>query len=312
MRFYHRILLVMALTLGIIAAGVAWERLYVSALVEQAQRTPDRPDSVAADLPAECLEELSTMGSSAMVEEPRSELPAFTGQETFGDPSSTAGNNVVRSGDAKPVSTEIGFVDPAPSLALVEGDAATRPIQRAQSAEWNAPVADPRVERSSLAGALPASAEETMRQYDLRDGLKSADVLDLMRRLRGDDGEQRAEARRELVRRRFSEVDLDLARQLFSPDVEIRKQLARAVPRLSSVDAAKWLLWLALDPQPEVRLPALTTLATTGDPALLDRVETLARNDHDAQIQALAAQIAKQRELASRRGDPTEPGGGMR
>ena len=182
----------MALTLGIIAAGVAWERLYVSALVEQAQRTPDRPDSVAADLPAECLEELSTMGSSAMVEEPRSELPAFTGQETFGDPSSTAGNNVVRSGDAKPVSTEIGFVDPAPSLALVEGDAATRPIQRAQSAEWNAPVADPRVERSSLAGALPASAEETMRQYDLRDGLKSADVLDLMRRLRGDDGEQRA------------------------------------------------------------------------------------------------------------------------
>ena len=145
-----------------------------------------------------------------------------------------------------------------------------------------------------------------MPQNDLRDALKSVDVLDLMRRLRADDGDQRAEARRELVRRGFSEVDLELARQLFSPDAETRKQLARAVPRLSSVDAAQWLMWLALDPQPEVRLAAVTTLATTGDPALLDRVEALARNDRDPQIQALAEQIAKQRELASTRGDSAE------
>ena len=161
-------------------------------------------------------------------------------------------------------------------------------------------------------GALPASAESAVPQNDARDVLKSVDVLDLMRRLRADDGEQRAEARRELLRRGFSEVDLELARQLFSPDAETRKQLARAVPRLSSVDAAKWLMWLALDPQPEVRLAAVSTLATTGDPALLDRVEALARNDRDPQIHALAEQIAKQRDLASSRGGSTEAGGGMR
>jgi hypothetical protein len=56
-----------------------------------------------------------------------------------------------------------------------------------------------------------------------------------------------------------------------------------------------------------VRLLAVSTLATTGDPALLDTVEALARQDRDPQIQALAGQIAKQRELASKRGDPTEP-----
>jgi hypothetical protein len=131
-----------------------------------------------------------------------------------------------------------------------------------------------------------------------------------MRRLRAEDSGQQAEARRELVRRGFSEVDLELARQLFSPDTESRKQLARAVPRLSSVDAAKWLMWLALDPQPEVRLAAVSTLATTGDPGLLDRVEALARSDRDPQIQALADQIAKQRDLSSSRGDSTEPAGG--
>ncbi len=105
------------------------------------------------------------------------------------------------------------------------------------------------------------------------------------------------------MRRGFSEVDLELARQLFSPDAEIRKQLARAVPRLASVDAAQWLMWLALDPQTDVRLAAVGTLATTGDPALLDRVEALARKDRDPQVQALAEQIAKQREISSSRGN---------
>src|SRR5262249_23748219 len=117
-----------------------------------------------------------------------------------------------------------------------------------------------------------------------------------------DSESDRAQARQELLRRGFSEVDLELARQLFSPDTEVRKQLALALPRLASVDAAKWLMWLAADPQPEVRLAAITTLATTGDPTLLDRVEALARKDSDQQVQAIADQIAKQRDLAASRG----------
>jgi len=61
-------------------------------------------------------------------------------------------------------------------------------------------------------------------------------------------------------------------------------------------------MWLAADPQPEVRRAAITTLATSGDPALLDRVEAMARRDADSQIQALAGQIRKQRDLATSRG----------
>ena len=314
MRFYQRILLVMALTLVMIAAGVAWERFYVAPLVEQAQRKPDRPDSVADDLPAACLEELSTMGSTSPSMDPRPDKPLVAEKERPGEPSPTVGENVLRSDGLQQDPRQIRFADSSSSLRLMEGDATARPIQPAQSADWIAPLArpaaKPQVGRQSPAGALPVSAEETLRLNDARDGLKSVDPLDLMRRLRTDDGEQRGEARRELARRGFSEVDLELARQLFSPDVEIRKQLARAVPRFSSVDAAQWLMWLALDPQPEVRLAAVSTLATTGDPTLLDRVEALARKDRDPQIQALAEQIAKQRELASKRGDSTEPAGG--
>ena len=63
MRIYQHVLLVAGLTAGLIAAGVAWERFYVSPLVEQAQRRPDPPESAAGDLSAECREELAAMGS---------------------------------------------------------------------------------------------------------------------------------------------------------------------------------------------------------------------------------------------------------
>ena len=148
---------------------------------------------------------------------------------------------------------------------------------------------------------LPVSVEDSLpiKSIDTR---KATDVLDLMRKLRSDAESERTPARQELLRRGFSEVDLELARQLFSPDTEVRKQLALSVPRLASVDAARWLMWLAADPQPDVRLAAITTLATTGDPSLLDRVEAIARKDSDERVQAVADQIAKQRDLAASRG----------
>ena len=201
----------------------------------------------------------------------------------------------------------------APARLPGGSDAAARPIAqfssgpavlRAQSAEWNAPAGRPLAasqSRPPRTVTLPVSVEDAV-PSDALNSLKAVDVLELMRRLRSDAEVQRATARRELLRRGFSEVDLELARQLFSPDVAARKQLALAVPRLASVDAAKWLMWLAADPQPEVRRAAITTLATTGDPGLLDRVQALARKDSDEQIQALADQIAKQRDLAAHPG----------
>jgi HEAT repeat protein len=122
-----------------------------------------------------------------------------------------------------------------------------------------------------------------------------------MRQLRGDDPVQQKIARDELLRRGFNQVELELSRQLLDPSVEVRKRLAITVPRLASVDAVPWLLWLSQDPEPSVRYAALSTLGTTGDPSLLERVEQLARNDHDPQVQALAQHIARQLDAASNR-----------
>jgi hypothetical protein len=305
MRTYKSILWVAGLTVAMIAAGVAWERFYITPLVEQAQQKPATPDAAPpGELPPECLEELARMASAATAADPR---PSLASKAAPGEPLPETGNVLRPGGGAKQSTMRIQVTDSSQAPAAIGDDASARPIQHAQSAEYNEPAPRPAANPRTATGTLPVSVQESRPLSDLAGGLKSVDVLDLMRRLRADD-DQRAEASRELLRRGFSEVDLELARQLFSPDVEARKQLARSVPRLSSVDAAKWLMWLALDPQPEVRSAALTTLATTGDPVLLDRVEALARSDRDPQIQLLADQIARQRNLASSRGDPTTGG----
>jgi HEAT repeat protein len=93
-----------------------------------------------------------------------------------------------------------------------------------------------------------------------------------------------------------------LARKLFDPNPEVRKALARALPRLQSVDAGPWLLRLSRDEDAEVRLAAITLMATTGDPSLLGQVEAAARQDPDPRIQEQAERIAQQREMSETRG----------
>jgi hypothetical protein len=292
MRAYQRILLVAVLSIGLIAAGAAWVRCCVSPLADEAEFKPEGRDSANDGLPADVWEELLASKQPSRAEPTSVVVTAGPNESSL-----TAGDAVPRSGNGGRQVTNIEVADNSPGR--LENNADARQIHRAQSAEYVEATAG---QRNRPSTANPSSAANAMQTKNEQDALHSIDDLDLMRRLRADDGEQRGQARQELVKRGFSEVDFELARQLFSSDVEARKNLARALPRLSSVDAARWLLWLAQDPQPEVRLVAISTLATTGDSALLSKVEALAANDHDPQIKALAEQIRKQEEFAKSRG----------
>lgn len=305
--------LVAALTTAFIAAGIGAVRLYLPPLANQASRETARPEVVGDELPSACREELATMNNSP------ANASRNPGEFDRGNPVRRQSDLTVGgAGHLSPpdrasyddgsgrLPNGQGNIDQAPVQPPHGSDANARPINsynsrpeiaRARSAEWNAPATAVATTCPARTVTLPVSVEEAVPSQTL-DSLRAVDVLDLMRRLRSDAEAQRISARRELLRRGFSEVDLELARQLFSPDVAVRKQLALAVPRLASVDAVRWLMWLAADPQPEVRMAAITTLATTGDPQVLDRVEALARKDSDQQIQALGDQIAKQRDLA--------------
>jgi hypothetical protein len=173
-----------------------------------------------------------------------------------------------------------------------EGSARTSPVLAAAGvqAQSNEPHAV-RPASATLPEVVPAnsSAESKM------------ETIDLMRQSCSTDPPAAARARAELEHRNFTEVHLELARRLFAPDAEVRKELARALPGLQSVDAAPWLLQLSRDTDAEVRLVAVSLLATTSDVSLLAEVEGIARQDVDPRIQAVADRIVQQRDAIVRR-----------
>ncbi len=151
-------------------------------------------------------------------------------------------------------------------------------------------------------GVRQVSAVEKLPAAAPADELKTADSFDLLQQSCSPIQQTALAARAELSRRGFSEVHFDLARRLYSADPAVRKELARALPELRSVDAAPWLIQLSRDSNPEVRLTAITLMATSGDPLLLEQVQRIAGDDSDPRIREQVSRIDQQRNDASQRG----------
>lgn len=128
-----------------------------------------------------------------------------------------------------------------------------------------------------------------------RNRLARLDTVDLMRSLQSPENRAVEAAQAELTRRGFTETHLALARQMFDPDPNVRARLARVVLQTPGVDAGPWLLQLSRDEHPDVRLAAIGLMATTGDPALWEAVESAARQDSDPRVQRQAERIASKR-----------------
>lgn len=117
-------------------------------------------------------------------------------------------------------------------------------------------------------------------------------LREVMERLHDKDPTIAAAAVEELAFRGLSEIEVALARQFTSPDTNVRRQLVDALPRAPGVDGRPWLFWLAEDSDAEVRLAALTVLATATDPNTHRRVLELALRDRDCRIAILAKQLS--------------------
>lgn len=122
--------------------------------------------------------------------------------------------------------------------------------------------------------------------------LAGVDTVELMRRLQEPDARTAWEAEAELARRGFTRFHLELARQMFHPDPKVRMELTRRLPELSGVNPVPWLLELSRDEDAEVRRSAISLMATTGDPALLRTIQTMARKDRDPRVQRQADRLA--------------------
>jgi hypothetical protein len=111
---------------------------------------------------------------------------------------------------------------------------------------------------------------------------------------------QRSDYAQELHRRGFGALREDVVRLALSNDTEGRIALVHDLIDTPGIGARAWLLFLAEDEDAEVRLSALTIMATSSDPQLLDSAWQLALNDQDPRIARLATRIRDLRDSSQR------------
>ncbi len=99
----------------------------------------------------------------------------------------------------------------------------------------------------------------------------------------------------ELMERGFGRLSPRLARQLVSDRVEDRLRLVDDVLTDPSIDARPWLLLLADDADGDVRLVAVTIMATSRDPELIEKAWQVAIRDRDPRIAGLAERLRERR-----------------
>jgi hypothetical protein len=100
----------------------------------------------------------------------------------------------------------------------------------------------------------------------------------------------------ELSRRGFDPLPQLFVEQLLSEAVEDRLALGTAVLREPGIDARPWLTVLAEDPDAEVRLLAVTIMATSNDAALVEKAWQISLRDRDPRIARLAGRLRERRD----------------
>jgi hypothetical protein len=102
-------------------------------------------------------------------------------------------------------------------------------------------------------------------------------------------------AKKALRERGFSDGVLELTRQLEAMSPAERRQALERAAQLPPTDARKVLRWFVADEDAEVRLQALTILATTGDPKLAELARERAVEDADPRVAAFASELIRSR-----------------
>jgi hypothetical protein len=106
---------------------------------------------------------------------------------------------------------------------------------------------------------------------------------------------------RELAKRGFGKLSKRLVRQYFSDNAQDRLKLVDLVLAQPGGGSEAWLLLLASDSDPDVRLFAVTFMATSNDAALVEKAWQTAIRDRDPRIADLAGRLRGRRDSPLRR-----------
>lgn len=123
--------------------------------------------------------------------------------------------------------------------------------------------------------------------------LEQLNTIPLAQLLHGSDASVVRASRAELARRGHPPLEIYLQERLTDPDPRVRSQAAGSLPSMPGMDARPWLLSLSRDESGEVRLVALTLMATSGESQMLRRVKEMAQTDTDPRVRSQAQRIER-------------------
>jgi hypothetical protein len=148
---------------------------------------------------------------------------------------------------------------------------------------------------STPAGEMPSVEPNT-----IDSPMAGNDSRSLLRQWLNADGSARLLLVEELTRRGFGRLSERHVEQLFSTNLEDRLALADNVLTEPGVDARPWLVLLSEDEAADVRLLAVTIMATSNDPVLVEKAWQVSIRDRDSRIAGMAGRLRERRESAQR------------
>lgn len=152
-----------------------------------------------------------------------------------------------------------------------------------------------------VAARTPATVQPHTASSDSPNRFAAEDTRSLMRQWTGAEGSPALEIERELTRRGFRQLSPRLVELLLSADAADRERLVFDVMSAPGIDAKAWLALLAEDSDPRVRFAAVSMMATSNDPALVDKALDVALHDQDPRVASLAERLRQRRSAADRR-----------
>jgi hypothetical protein len=225
-----------------------------------------------------------------------SEFPSqrMTSDEAAG-PQSPATNNTppiqMPSGNGSRLEPQVG---PAlPEEMASPNDPAQRPT-------WSQPsyriLPGAPVEKKAV-GAVPAksAAQNSNATTVSKARVSASETRTLLARWLAAEGDKIQFVEHDLATRGFKHLSKPLVEQYLSDDLEVRLKLLDSVLAEANVDPRPWLFLLADDENADVRLMAVTVMATSDDKSLVEKAWQVAIRDRDPRIADLAARLRARR-----------------
>jgi hypothetical protein len=187
------------------------------------------------------------------------------------------------------------------------------PLKEYHRAEWSRPVF--RMIPAERNGSTPSDAgpsNDSPAPSKLDDApttinsdrapFANLDSRSLLKRWLTAEGGELVACAEELIHRRgFGRLSKGTVEQLFSGQAPDRVQLVDEVLTTPGINARPWLLLLVDDTNADVRLAAVSVMATSSDPDLVEKAWQTAIRDRDPRIASLAGRLRERRSAIQRR-----------